>query len=76
MTNDEKLTLLIKTLKEIAEAKHCYDLYGVHYAPSQSRCMEYAFDNGVEYGEINFARALLEQICETFEYPCGEEDVE
>ena len=36
--------------------------------------MEYAFDNGVEYGEINFARALLEQICETFEYPCGEED--
>ena len=74
MINEENLNLLINKLKEYAEAKHCYDKYGVNYAPGKCICFEYAFDDGVEYGEILFARTLLEQIGETFEYPCMEKE--
>ena len=70
MINEENLNLLINKLKEYAEAKHCYDKYGVNYAPGKCICFEYAFDDGVEYGEILFARTLLEQIGENFENPC------
>jgi hypothetical protein len=74
MTDTEKLALLLKVLKEYAEAKHCYDKYGVNYAPGKCICFEYAFEDGSEYGEILFARTLLEQIGETFEYPCMKEN--
>ena len=75
MIEIEKLNLLINKLKEYAEAKHCYDKYGVNYAPGKCICFEYAFEDGSEYGEILFARTLLEQIGETFEYPCMKENV-
>ena len=75
MTDTEKLALLLKVLKQYAEAKHCYDKYGVNYAPGKCICFEYAFEDGSEYGEILFARTLLEQIGETFEYPCMKENV-
>jgi hypothetical protein len=71
MTDTEKLLFLIRVLKKYAEAKHCYDKYGVNYAPAKCICFEYAFDDGVEYGEINFARTLLEQIGETFNSTTG-----
>ena len=73
MIDEENLNLLIDKLKQYAEANHCYDKYGVNYAPGKCICFEYAFDDGVEYGEILFARTLLEQIGETFEYPCEKE---
>jgi hypothetical protein len=73
MTNEEKLTLLLKVLKEFAEAKHCYDIEGDDYTPS-AISYDVAFDDGVDYGEITFARTLLEQIGETFEYPCVKEN--
>jgi hypothetical protein len=73
MTNEEKLNLLINKLKEYAEAKHCYDIEGDDYTPS-AISYDVAFDDGVDYGEITFARTLLEQIGEKFEYPCMKEN--
>ncbi len=60
MTDTEKLTLLLKVLKEYAEAKHCYET-GERWDGS--------FEVGAEYGEILFARTLLEQIGVEYEYP-------
>jgi len=74
MTNEQKLTFLIKVLKDYAEQKHCYDGKGggdYYYLPENS---EDAFERGADYGEIAFARTLLEQIGENFEYPCMREE--
>ena len=73
MTNEEKLNLLINKLKVYAEVKHCYDVYGDDYTPSADNYDD-AFAEGIDYGEIVFARTLLEQIGETFEYPCMKEN--
>ena len=74
MTNEEKLTLLLKVLKEYAETKHCYEgLFGDDYTPSADS-YDIAFEDGSDYGEITFARTLLEQIGEKFEYPCMKEN--
>lgn len=70
MTDSEKLTLLLKILKLYAERKHCYNEYGDDYNPNSYTHCDVAFDDGVEYGEILFARTLLESLGETFEYPC------
>jgi hypothetical protein len=74
MTDTEKLTLLLGVLKTYAEAKHCYDVYGDDYTPSRDDSYDTAFDDGADYGEILFARTLLEQIGESFEYPCMKEN--
>jgi len=68
MTNEQKLTFLIKVLKEYAEQKHCYDREEDSYEYPQQKWD--VFDDGADYGEILFARTLLEQIGENFEYPC------
>ena len=74
MTNEEKLTLLLKVLKEYAEVKHCYEgLFGDDYTPSAGSYDD-AFAEGIDYGEIHLARTLLEQIGEKFEYPCMKEN--
>jgi len=73
MTNEEKLTLLLKVLKEYAEVKHCYDVYGDDYTPSAGSYDD-AFEDGCAYGEITFARTMLECIGEKFEYPCMKEN--
>ena len=68
MTNKEKLTHLIKVLKSYAEVKHCYErdkFYDVYDERELSKTVEHA----EEYAEILFARTLLEQIGENFEYP-------
>ena len=72
MINEEKLNLLIDKLKEYAESKHCYDKCGDDYTPSGGNYDD-AFDDGVEYGEINFARTMLESMGIDFEYP-GEKE--
>jgi len=73
MTNEQKLELLIKVLKQYAEQKHCYDRN-----PSLSMydfcSVSEGFDDGADYGETTFARILLEQIGEEFEYPCIREE--
>ena len=72
MTNEEKLTHLLKVLKQYAEAKHYYDREEDSYEyPRQSGDV---FEDGADYGEILFARTLLEQIGENFEYPCMREE--
>jgi len=73
MTNEEKLTLLLKVLKKYAEQKHCYNEKGDDYTPSAGSYDD-AFEDGADYGEITFARTLLEQIGENFEYPCMKEN--
>jgi hypothetical protein len=73
MTDEQKLTFLLKVLKQYAESKHCYDKYGDFYDATnqpQSRI----FDDGSEFGEILFARTLLEQIGVEFQYPVMKEE--
>ena len=74
MTNEEKLKHLLKVLKTYAEAKHCYDREGDDYNPNSFTHCDVAFDDGADYGWTNFARTLLEQIGENFEYPCMREE--
>lgn len=71
MTDTEKLNILINKLKEFAETKHCYD-ENPNYLPSYNGSE--AFDDGIEYGEINFARTLLESNGVDFVYPCMKEN--
>ena len=71
MTDTEKLTLLLKVLKEYAEVKHCYDAYAIAKIAGN---YDDAFDDGCAYGEITFARTMLECIGEKFEYPCMKEN--
>ena len=73
MTNEQKLTFLIKVLKQYAEAKHCYNK-NPGYEPIFIEDTYNAFDDGADYGEITFARTLLEQIGVEFEYPCMREE--
>lgn len=74
MTETEQLTLLLKVLKQYAEAKHCYNKYGDNYDPNDYTYGDAAFDDGSEYGEITFARTLLEQIGVEYENPVMKED--
>lgn len=66
MTDEQKLTLLIGVLKTYAEKKHFGEVYS--FIP------EDGFDDGADYGEITFARTLLEQIGVEFEYPVMKEN--
>jgi hypothetical protein len=72
LSDEQKLTLLLGVLKTYAEMKHCYDREedSYEYPPHNWD----AFYDGVDYGEISFARTLLEQIGENFEYPCMREE--
>jgi hypothetical protein len=74
MTDTEKLTHLIKVLKAYAETPHCYDRKGDDYNPNSYTHGDDAFDDGAEYGEVLFARTLLEQIGIEFQYPCMKEN--
>ena len=68
MTDEQKLTLLLKVLKQYAETPHCYNRQGDNYTPSRDS-YDTAFDDGSEFGEILFARTLLEQIGVEYENP-------
>jgi DNA-binding Lrp family transcriptional regulator len=74
MTETEKFAHLLKVLKEFAERKHCYNVYGDDYSPSYDGSYDTAFEDGAEYGEILFARTLLEQIGVEFQYPVMKEN--
>ena len=74
MTDEQKLTLLLKVLKQYAEQKHCYNRYGDDFNPNDYTSGDVAFDVGVDYGEITFARTLLEQIGVEYENPVMKEE--
>ena len=74
MTDTEKLNLLIDKLKEFAEAKHCYDEDKDYDYNSLTYSPQIILSDGVEYGEINLARTLLEIIGVEFVYPCMQEN--
>ena len=61
MTNEQKLTHLLKVLKQYAEKKHFGEVYS--FIPEDS------FEDGADYGEITFARTLLECIEVDYDYP-------
>jgi hypothetical protein len=65
MTDEQKLTHLLKVLKSYAETEHCYE---------NLERWDGSFEVGVDYGEILFARTLLEQIGVEFQYPCMKEE--
>ena len=75
MTDTEKLAFLLKVLKQYAEHKHCYErdrFYDVY----DERDLGETVEQAEEYAQIHFARTLLEQINETFEYPVMTKDEE
>jgi hypothetical protein len=69
MTDTEKFAHLIKVLKQYAETPHCYNKYSDDFNPNDYTDGDTAFEVGSEYGEITFARTLLEQIGVEYEYP-------
>ena len=69
MSDAEQLNFLLKVLKEYAEKEHCYDRKGDDYNPNSYTHCDDAFDDGSEFGEILFARTLLEQMGVKFENP-------
>ena len=73
MTDEQKLTLLLKVLKDYAEQPTCYNL-DPHYSPVFNGSYDDAFDDGAEWGEITFARTLLEQIGVEYEHPVMKND--
>ena len=73
MTDEQKLTHLLKVLKKYAEQPTCYNL-NPDYSPVFNGNYDDAFEDGSDYGEITFARTLLEQIGVEFEYPCMKEN--
>ena len=74
MTDTEKLNLIINKLKQYAESKHCYETEGDDFSPSIVGSYDGAFDVGAEYGEILFARTMLESMGVDFEYPCEKKE--
>jgi len=70
MTDEQKLTLLLKVLKEYAEQPTCYNLNPDYTYPHHSWDI---FEDGSDYGEIMFARTVLESIEEDYHYPWSDE---
>jgi len=66
MTDTEKFAHLIKVLKNYAEQPTCYNLNPDYTYPDHSWDI---FEDGSDYGEITFARTLLECIEVDYHYP-------
>ena len=73
LSNEQKLTHLLKVLKEYAEHKHCYER-DKFYAVYDERDLSETVEHAEEYAEIHFARTLLEQIEVDYHYPCNDEN--
>ena len=61
MTDTQKLQFLLTKLQETADKKHCYDADD-DYSPCDNGNYDDAFDEGSEYGEITFARDLIQKL--------------
>ena len=63
MTDTQKLQFLLTKLQETADKKHYFDKYGDDYSLIyENGSYDYAFEDGFGYGEITFARDLLQQL--------------
>ena len=71
MTDTEKFAHLIKVLKNYAQQPTCYNLNPDYEYPYHSWDI---FEDGSDYGEIMFARTLLEQIGVEYEHPVMKEN--
>ena len=71
MTDTEKFQHLLKVLKNYAEQPTCYNL-NPDYSPVFNGNYDDAFEDGSEYGEITFARTLLEFIEVDYHYPLND----
>lgn len=60
MTDTEKLAFLLSHLQQTADRKHCQD--GEYYSPSETESYDDTFDEGADYGEVEFARWLLREL--------------
>ena len=69
MTDTEKFAHLIEVLKNYAEQPTCYE----YQSEWDGSGWDGSFDCATNYGEIAFARTLLEQIGVEYEYPVMEE---
>ena len=67
MTDKQKLEHLLSKLQEKANSKHCLDVCGDDYSPSETGSYDDTFNEGSCYGEIAFARELLRHIQEDWE---------
>ena len=70
MTDEQKFQHLLKVLKNYAEQPTCYNLNPDYKYPPQTWDI---FEDGSDYGEIMFARTLLESIEEDYYYPWSDE---
>lgn len=71
LSDEQKLNFLLKILKEYAERNHCYN-DNPYYEYPEPRWQ--VFEDGTDYGEILFARTLLEQMGVEFKNPTMRED--
>ena len=70
MTDTEKFQHLIKVLKNYAQQPTCFNLNPDYKYPPQTWDI---FEDGSDYGEIMFARTLLECIEVDYYYPWSDE---
>ena len=73
MTDEQKFAHLLKVLKQYAEQNHCYERYKF-YDVYDERDISETVQDAEEYAQIHFARTLLEQIGEEFQYPIMKEN--
>ena len=66
MTDEQKFAHIIKVLKNYEEQPTCYNLNPDYTYTDHSWDI---FEDGSDYGEIMFARTLLESIEEDYYYP-------
>lgn len=66
LTDKQKLDFLIAKIQEKANETHCYDGLSVEdgesYSPGDNGNYDDAFEDGNTYGEIEFARHILDVI--------------
>jgi hypothetical protein len=70
MTDEQKFQHLLEVLKNYAETPHCYE----YQSEWDGSGWDGSFDCAANYGEIAFARTLLEQIGVEFQYPVMKEE--
>jgi hypothetical protein len=62
MTDQQKLQRLLSKIRETANREHCLDECGDDYCSADNGNYDDAFSDGTNYGEIAFARELLQCI--------------
>jgi hypothetical protein len=64
ITDQQKLQCLLSKIRETASREHCLDKYGDDYCSADNGNYDDAFSDGTNYGEIEFARELLQCIAD------------